>query len=81
MKGKRLVIADDVTTTGSTAEVLAAALKRAGAEEVFVLTYASVSKANNAESKEEKHEENENGDLPTADKNENDNLSITGENL
>lgn len=81
VKGKRLVIADDVTTTGSTAEVLAAALKRAGAEEVFVLTYASVSKANNAESKEEKHEENENGDLPTADKNENDNLSITGENL
>lgn len=44
VKDKRIVIADDVSTTGTTADVLAAALKRAGAIEVFVLTVASVVK-------------------------------------
>lgn len=44
VKDKRIVIVDDVCTTGSTADVLAAALKGAGAREVFVLTYASVVK-------------------------------------
>lgn len=45
VNGKRLVIVDDVCTTGSTADVLAAALKRAGASEAYVLTYASVVKS------------------------------------
>ena len=67
MKGKRLVIVDDVTTTGSTAETLAAVLKHAGAEEVFVLTYASVSRAD--KNKEEKVSEELEADL-----------SIEGEN-
>ena len=62
VKGKRLVIVDDVTTTGSTAETLAAALKHAGAEEVFVLTYASVSRAD--KNKEEKVSEGLETDSP-----------------
>lgn len=44
VKDKRIVIVDDVSTTGTTADVLAAALKNAGAAEVFALTYASVDK-------------------------------------
>lgn len=44
VKDKRIVIVDDVSTTGTTADVLAAALKNAGAAEVFALTYASVEK-------------------------------------
>ena len=44
VRDKRIVIVDDVSTTGTTADVLAAALKRAGAAEVFVLTVASVVK-------------------------------------
>ena len=42
VEGKRILIVDDVTTTGSTAEVLASRLKRAGAKQVFLLTVASV---------------------------------------
>lgn len=42
VRGKRIVIVDDVSTTGTTADMLAAALKNAGASEVFALTYASV---------------------------------------
>lgn len=61
INGKRIVIADDVTTTGSTAETLSAVLKRAGAEEVFVLTYASVSRA--GKNKDEKTSDSENPDL------------------
>ena len=40
--GKSLLIVDDVTTTGSTAEVIASRLKHAGARQVFLLTVASV---------------------------------------
>ena len=69
VKGKRLVIADDVTTTGSTAEVLAAALKHAGAEEVFVLTFASVSRANK-----------DRDEVKNAGNEENANLSMEREN-
>jgi competence protein ComFC len=38
---KTLVIIDDVTTTGATAEVIAEALKRAGAKTVYLITVAS----------------------------------------
>ncbi len=38
--GKRVLLIDDVFTTGATASACAAALKDAGAEEVFVLTIA-----------------------------------------
>lgn len=38
---KTLVIIDDVTTTGSTAEVIAKELKRAGAKTVYLITVAS----------------------------------------
>src|SRR5207249_7226461 len=40
VKGKRLVIIDDVLTTGATAEECARVLRRAGAEFVGVLTVA-----------------------------------------
>ncbi len=42
IKEKKVIIIDDVSTTGSTAEVLAKELKRVGAKEVFLLTVASV---------------------------------------
>ena len=41
VKDKTLVIIDDVTTTGATAEVIAKALKKAGAKAVYLLTVAS----------------------------------------
>lgn len=39
-KGKKVIIIDDVATTGSTAETLSAAIMRAGAEEAVVFTAA-----------------------------------------
>ena len=41
--GKKIVIIDDVTTTGSTAEAIAKVLKKAGATKVYLLTVATVS--------------------------------------
>ncbi len=41
VKGKTLVIVDDVTTTGATAQALAERLKKAGALKVYLLTVAS----------------------------------------
>ncbi len=40
--GKCVLIVDDVTTTGATAEVLATRLKKAGAKQVFLISIASV---------------------------------------
>lgn len=42
VKDKKVVIIDDVTTTGSTAEVVAEKLKKAGATKVFLMSVASV---------------------------------------
>ena len=42
IKGKTVVIIDDVTTTGTTAEVLASSLKKAGAKIVYLITVASL---------------------------------------
>lgn len=52
--GLNILILDDVTTTGATANALAAELKKSGAEKVFVLTVASVS---GSERKKEKQAE------------------------
>ncbi len=41
VKGKAVLVVDDVTTTGATAQVIADRLKRAGAEKVYLLTVAS----------------------------------------
>lgn len=41
VKGKTVLVVDDVTTTGATAQVIADRLKRAGAEKVYLLTVAS----------------------------------------
>ena len=43
VKGKTVLIVDDVMTTGSTLETLAEKLKKAGAIKVLALTVASVS--------------------------------------
>ena len=43
IKDKTVLLVDDVTTTGATAEIIAEKLKRAGAKEVKLLTIASVS--------------------------------------
>lgn len=42
VKGKSVVIIDDVSTTGTTGETIAQKLKRAGAAKVYLLTVASV---------------------------------------
>ncbi len=42
IKGKTVLIIDDVTTTGATAEAVAKKLKKAGALRVYLLTIASV---------------------------------------
>lgn len=44
LKGKRVVLVDDVLTTGATAAVCVAALKRAGAVSVDILTLARVTR-------------------------------------
>ncbi len=41
VKGKKLVIVDDVSTTGATAEAIAKRLKKAGALRVYLITVAS----------------------------------------
>ena len=41
VKDKNIMLVDDVTTTGATAEVIAARLKKAGAKRVFLITVAS----------------------------------------
>lgn len=43
IKEKTVVIIDDVTTTGATAEVIAERLKSAGAKQVYLITVASTS--------------------------------------
>jgi len=47
IEGKKLLLVDDVFTTGATANACVAALKRAGAARVDVLTFARVVKTNN----------------------------------
>lgn len=42
VKGRRIIVVDDVFTTGATVSAVARALKRAGAREVDVLTFARV---------------------------------------
>jgi predicted amidophosphoribosyltransferase len=43
--GRRILLIDDVFTSGATVSACAAALKDAGAEEVFVLTLARPARA------------------------------------
>ncbi len=42
VKDKTVLVVDDVSTTGATAEAVASKLKKAGAKQVFILTVASV---------------------------------------
>ncbi len=42
IKGKKILIVDDVSTTGATARAIATKLKNRGADKVFLLTVASV---------------------------------------
>ncbi|MCI6444090.1 MAG: hypothetical protein MR844_04005, partial [Clostridia bacterium] len=63
VRDKRIVIADDVSTTGTTSDILAAALKAAGAAEVFVLTVASVVKRKPGFANEGENEMPDNADV------------------
>ena len=63
VRDKRIVIADDVSTTGTTSDILAAALKAAGAAEVFVLTVASVVKRKPGFANEGENETPDNADV------------------
>lgn len=44
VKGKKILLIDDVLTTGATAHAVSKVLKKAGAESVYLLTVASVQK-------------------------------------
>lgn len=46
VKGRRILIVDDTLTTGATASALAAVLKKAGADTVYLVTVTSVEKKN-----------------------------------
>ena len=63
VRDKRIVIVDDVSTTGTTSDILAAALKAAGAAEVFVLTVASVVKRKPGFANEGENEMSDNADV------------------
>ena len=58
VKNKRVLLIDDVLTTGATSHEVASALKSAGAKSVYLLTVASVSREKKTK-KEENEEENE----------------------
>jgi len=56
IKGKKVILTDDVVTTGSTADACARVLKEAGAEKVYVLCFAGASSYISADERSEDHE-------------------------